>query len=436
MKTVSVIGLGKLGSCMAAVYASKGFNTIGVDINKNVVKAINNKKAPVNEAQLDKFIKKGSRNLQATNNTEKAVLNSDITFIIVPTPIDKTGGFSVKHVINVCKEIGKALQKKKKYHLIVLTSTVLPGDSEQKIIPVLEKYSEKKCGKGFGFCYSPEFIAIGTIIHDLLNPDFILIGEFDKKSGQILKKLYSYICNNNPAVEIMNIPTAELTKISLNSFVTAKITFANILGEICENIPKADVDRVTKALGNDKRIGRYFLKSGLGFGGPCFPRDNLAFVYMAKKYGAKSPIAKAVHSYNQKMANRVGNIFLKNISQNKKIGFLGLSYKPGTPVVEESHSLKIVKKLIKLKYKIFVYEPAGYQHARSELKNKVIYCKNLKECLEKCDVFFISNVEKEFFKIKNFIKNKKNKVIFDPWRMFKNIKFNKNIKYVTLGLGK
>lgn len=436
MKSISVIGLGKVGSCMAAVYASKGFKVVGVDVDKDKIDFINSGKAPVEENNLDKLIKKNSNNLRATDDYKDAVLNTRITFIVVPTPSDKTGGFSLDYVVKACKQIGKVLAHKDDYHLVVLTSTVLPGDSEEKIIPVLEQSSKKKCGKNFGYCYSPGFIALGSVIHNLLRPEFYLIGQHDDKSGQLLKNFYSYICNNNAPVELMNIPSAELAKISLNTYITTKITFANMLAEICEKIPSVDVDKVTGALGKDKRIGSYYFKGGLGFGGPCFPRDNVAFAYAASKYNCKAPMAKLVHSYNKKLVERVINIVLANISKNKKIGFFGLAYKQGTPVVEESHALKVVKKLVSLGYKIFVYEPAGYEQAKKELKDKVKYCQDLRECLESSDIYFISYITKEFNLISKFLQKKANKTIIDPWRLLKNNSFNDSINYIALGLGK
>jgi len=433
MENISIIGLGKLGACMAAVYANKIFSVTGVDINSTFVEKINNKQAPVKENQLEEFIK-SSNNLKATSNYNDAILNSEITFIIVPTPSDEAGGFSVEYVLNACAEIGKALANKDSYHLVVLTSTVLPGDSQDKIIPVLEKYSGKLCGQDFGYCYSPEFIAIGSVINDLLNPDFFLIGQSDEKAGQMLQTFYTKACNNNAPCQIMNIPSAELAKISLNSYVTTKITFSNMLAEIAEHIPGADVTQVLGSLGQDKRIGSFYLKSGLGFGGPCFPRDNIAFAHMANKHGASAPLASIVHEYNGKMVSRIANIILNNVSKDKKIGFLGLAYKPGTNVVEESHALKIVKRLIELGYKINVYEPAGHECAKLELKDKVLYCKNLDECIQKSDVYFISNPQKEFKAIVNDISNEK--IIIDPWRILENYNFDQSVKYITLGLGK
>jgi len=244
-----------LGACMLAAYASRGHRAIGVDINQSYINAVNKGEPPVEETDLKKYLSENIDRISATQDYSQAIKNSEITFIIVPTPTDKIGGFSLNYILNACIDIGKTLRQKNSYHLIVLTSTVLPLDCENKIIPTLEKYSSKKCGIDFGFCYSPEFIAIGSVIRDLLNPDFFLIGEFDKKSGDMLETFYSTTSSNSAKVKRMNIPSAELTKISLNHFLTTKITFANMLAEIADQLPNVNVDVVTDAMGNDTRIG-------------------------------------------------------------------------------------------------------------------------------------------------------------------------------------
>jgi UDPglucose 6-dehydrogenase len=175
--TYSIIGLGKLGASMAAAIASRGIDVIGVDVNKQSVNLINQGRAPVQETGLDDLISEHAQRLRATSSHEEAVVNSDLSLVIVPTPSDERGAFSLQYATWAFKELGKALRKKDNYHLIVLTSTVLPGSCRYSLIPALEAESEKKCGIDFGFCYSPEFIALGSIIKDFLNPDFTLVGE-------------------------------------------------------------------------------------------------------------------------------------------------------------------------------------------------------------------------------------------------------------------
>ncbi|HAT03323.1 MAG TPA: UDP-glucose/GDP-mannose dehydrogenase family protein [Candidatus Magasanikbacteria bacterium] len=435
MKNLSIIGLGKLGSCMAAAYASKGHNVTGIDINQKYVDAINNGEPPVDEKDLAEYITHSRGRLRATIDYDDAIQNSEITFIIVPTPTDETGGFTSRYVQESCKSIGKALRGKEGYHLVVLTSTLLPGACEEEVIPVLEKFSEKKCGKDFGFCYSPEFIAIGTVVHDLLNPDFFLLGEFDKKSGDVLEDFYNTIPDNGASCKRMNIKSAELTKISINSFLTMKITYANMLAEIAENIQGVDVDDVTGALGSDKRIGKYYLRGGLGYGGPCFPRDNRAFAYMAKKRGVEVPFAERTDEYNKTIINRAIRFITDNIRKDDPVGIVGLSYKPGTYFCEESQAIHIARRLSEDGYKVNVFEPCGHSHAKEFLGDSVYYCGDMRECIEESSLLFLSNMDKELLVLSQLLSDYGNKIVVDPWRQFDKDDFAYNVKYVTFGKG-
>src|SRR5262249_42775876 len=218
--SVSVVGLGKLGASMAAGMASRGIDVIGVDVNRAAVDAVNAGRAPVQETGLDDLIRANRGRLRATLNHEEAIAQSELTFVIVPTPSDGRGAFSLQYVAYAFREIGRALASKTCYHTIVLSSTVLPGATRHGLIPILERVSCKSCGQAFGFCYSPEFVALGSVIRDFLNPDFLLIGEYDCHSGDELERCYHSIMSQRPAVARMSLENAELAKISVNAFVT------------------------------------------------------------------------------------------------------------------------------------------------------------------------------------------------------------------------
>ena len=252
VQNVSVIGLGKLGGSMAAGLASRGLNVIGVDVNRHAVDAINAGRAPVQETGLGDMIAANRARLRATMDTNEAVLGSDLSFVIVPTPSDERGAFTLQYATFAFKALGHALKKKAGYHVIVLTSTVLPGAMRHGLLPVLEQASGKKCGPDFGLCYNPEFIALGSVIRDFLNPDFYLLGQFDDRSGDMLEEVHHRVSQNNAPVKRMSLENAELAKIAVNSYVTLKISFANMLAEFCEHLPGGDVDVVSDALGMDK----------------------------------------------------------------------------------------------------------------------------------------------------------------------------------------
>lgn len=433
-KNISVIGQGKLGACYAAFYADHGYQVLGIDTDIHKINAINTATAPVAEPELSELIKKNHDHYSATADYDESIKNTDVTFIIVPTPSKKDGSFSIEYIVDAAKKMGTLLKNKTAYHLLVLVSTVLPEDSRKIIIPAFEKYSGKKCGVDFGYCYSPSLIAIGDIVNNLRNPDFLFIGAFDKKSGDITEEIYKDVYGERP-MEKMSIESVELAKISLNSYVTMKITFANVLGEICSKIPHANVDEVTNSIGKDKRIGLKFFKSGLGYGGPCFPRDNFAFANMAKKRGISSPLALTTHEINKQIPGKVADSIIK-ISKNKKtkIGILGLSYKPKTTFTEESQALQITRNLLKHKYKITLYEPLNHDEAMSIFKDTIEYAKSIKEITKVCDVIFISNNDKNFEILPQILKNSDKKMtIVDPWGMFLQEHFPDTVKYISLG---
>ena len=435
-KSVSIIGLGKLGSPMVACFASKGYKVIGVDINSDFVRLINEGKPPVFETQLAEYLSKNRERISATQDYKKAVLNSDITFIIVPTPSEEQGGFSTKYVGEAGKRIGEALKEKSDFHLVALVSTVTPGSTEKELLSILEEYSDKICGKDFGLCYNPEFIALGSVIHNLLNPDFVLIGESDSQSGDILESFYRNICDNNPPIKRMSIVNAEITKIALNTYVTTKISYANMLSELCEKIPGGNVGVVTNALGCDIRIGHKYLKGALGFGGPCFPRDNRALIYTARNFRVSLPIAEATDRINQNQIPRIVELILSVLPRGGRVGILGLSYKPDTNVIEESQGVEIPRILSEKGVPVIVYDPAAMENAKQVLGDKITFADSLKECLQKADVICITVPWKEFKEIDpSYLEREGSRpTLIDCWRILDEQKYKKIVNYLALGV--
>jgi UDPglucose 6-dehydrogenase len=327
----------------------------------------------------------------------------------------------------------------KKYQVITLVSTVMPGDVENHLKPALEHASGKECGKDFGLCYNPEFIALGNVIKGLLNPDFVLIGEYDKRSGDVVEQVYREMCENNPPMERMSIINAEIAKIALNSYITMKMTFANILAEICERYKGADVDAVTKALGRDRRISPYYLKGALSYGGPCFPRDNRAFYLSAKRVGCEARLPLVIDELNEQQNERVVSLILKELgNKGGKVAFLGLSYKPETDVIEESASIKIIRRLLQSGKKVTVYDPAAMATAKEELGNLVEYSNNMEECVKDADLCVIATPWEDFLELPNILSriNKDHLTIIDCWRILREnvTQLPLQCKYIGLGL--
>lgn len=435
--SISVVGLGKLGVPMVACFASKGHRVIGVDINPKNIELINQTKSPVIEPQVDKLLFDYGDKISATLDFNKAIQRTDITFIVVPTPSNALGGFSTEYAQSAAISIGKALRHKDNWHLVVLTSTVLPGSTEQDIIPALEDNSGKKCGIDFGFCYNPEFIALGSVVRNMLYPDFTLIGEYDTRSGDVLEEFYKKVVENNAPVARMNIVNAELAKISVNTFVTTKISYANMLAEICEKIPGCNVDVVTSAIGLDTRIGAKYIKGALGYGGPCFPRDNVAFAHMARNLGVKPTLAEATDAVNQYQIPRLKRLATSFLPENGTIGILGLSYKPDTDVVEESQGLELARTLLATGISISLYDPQAMPNAKQELENDKIFSDSLEDCVRQSDVIVITTPWKQFQKMDLDILNHgpNRKVVIDAWRILDETNISQFADYITLGVG-
>jgi UDPglucose 6-dehydrogenase len=428
---VSVVGLGKLGLCIAAVLAYRGFKVVGVDVDKAKVDAVNGGRSPIVETNLEDLISQNSKNLRATTNHYDAVKQTQASFVIVPTPSEPDGSFSLKFVVEAVEKIGRAIADKDGYHLVVINSTVSPGSMENRVKPLLEEVTGKKCGMDFGLCYNPEFIALGDVIRGLLEPDLVLIGESDPKAGSILADMYKRICVSNPPIERTSFINAEIAKIAINSYITMKITFANLLAEICENTDGADVDKVTSIIGRDSRIGSKYLKGGLGYGGPCFPRDNIAFARFAESVGVKAELPITVHRANLSQVRRVIKIIEQlKLNHNKKIGVLGLSYKPNTPIVEESQSIMLARELSSKGYVVHLYDPLALEEAKKVLGNTAIYEKTLDTCIKNVDVVVLATPWKSFSII-----NTEGKIIIDCWRLLKDREeLKKNNQYIPLGI--
>ena len=433
-KTISVVGLGKLGASMAAGFASRGFRVIGVDINPKSVEALNQGLPPIQETGLAEMIQAHREAIRGTLSTEDALLGSHISFVIIPTPSDARGAFSLTYAKSAFQEIGKALRKKKEYHTVVLTSTVLPGATRHGLLPILEKESGKKCGTDFGLCYNPEFIALGSVIWDFLNPDFYLLGQFDERSGDALEAVHHKVTKNRAPVKRMSLENAELAKIAVNSFVTMKISFANMLAEFCEKIPGGNVDVVSDALGMDKRIGRKYLTGGLGFGGPCFPRDNLALNFMGKTFGVDTALLRENDAYNRRLAGGLVKKISPHISRKASVGVLGLAYKPFSNVVEESPGVFICQALADEGYRVIAHDPLAVSSARGILEYRAVLTENLEEVLHESEVLIVTTPDPIYCKIfarKHLQKNIK--VIVDPWRIINKAKQFTGVRYIAFG---
>jgi UDPglucose 6-dehydrogenase len=432
---VSVIGLGKLGSPMVACFAAKGHRVIGVDVNESFVQKINAGIAPVIEPGLQEMLDRSGGRLTATSDVRAAVLASDLTFVIVPTPSDETGGFSLKYALTAAESVGRALAEKPNFHIVVLTSTVLPGGTDGPFRQTLEAASGKKVTVDFGLCYSPEFISLGSVIRDFLNPDFLLIGESDPYTGQTLVDFYKTVVDNTPKIARMSAVNAELTKIAVNTYVTTKISYANMLAEICERLPGGDVDQVTQALGMDTRIGPKYLKGSIGFGGPCFPRDNRALASLAESLGVGAHIPHATDTVNLAQVTRLRELVQSYLPAGGTVGVLGLAYKPHTPVVERAQGLELAQALLAAGVPTVVYDPLAMPTAKPFLHGPVRFAESVADCARSVDVLIVCTAWPEFKELNALDLSHfgHKRVVIDCWRMLDPLTVSITAHYVAIG---
>jgi UDPglucose 6-dehydrogenase len=383
---------------------------------------------------LDELLQGNRKRLSASTDLESAVRDSDITFIVVSTPSGESGEFSTEYVLNAIGQIGAALKGEDRYHLVVLTSTVMPGDTAALVLPLLERESGKRCGEVMGLCYSPEFFALGRVVYEFLNPDFILVGESDPVAGATLAKFFGELCENDPVIRRMNFVNAELTKLAVNTYITTKITFANTLARVCERMPGADVDEVTGALALDGRIGGKYLKGAIAYGGPCFPRDDLAFCQLADRLGMPARLARAVSDTNREQLEHLVSLVSSLLPEGGVLGVMGLAFKPDTAVVEESAGLDLARRLSAVA-SVIVYDPAATQNARAVLGASVEYAGSADDCVLRSDVLVLATPWKEFTRISPEALRREGRkpVLVDCWRVLDRARYADICEYVALG---
>ena len=321
---IAVIGLGKLGIPIACALAGK-CEVIGVDRNPRVLEVLADGGDVTSEPGVN--VVTTSRIKQLMMDAAAAVAITDFSLVIVPTPSDRNGRFSNEHVLAACKEIGKGLITNQ-HHTVVIVSTVMPGSMDGPIRLALEHASGQLAGDGFGLVYSPQFVALGSVIEDFTNPDLILIGKYGNSKAEGVIAMYDRILRCLPQIAVTTPINAELAKLSLNCAVASKIHFANQLARVVELIPGADVDVITDIVGTDRRIGKAYLRAGIMYGGPCFPRDVVA---LATLPGAV---------WFNRLAQHNEGSFLRLLSTVRGlrgvVGILGAGYKVGSNVTEHA----------------------------------------------------------------------------------------------------
>jgi UDPglucose 6-dehydrogenase len=431
---IAVVGIGKLGAPLAAVLASKGHDVLGVDVNSEAVRLMSEGRAPVDEPGLQELTTASRMRLTATTDFG-ATADREVIIFLVPTPSDERGAFTNAYLVDAIDAVGRGLQTRTDYQVAVVASTVMPGSCESELWPALEEAAGRRIGESLGLCYSPEFIALGNVIGDMLAPDMVLIGESDPKAGEVLHRLYSGVCENSPPFRHMNLVNAELTKIAVNTYVTMKISYANALADICERLPGANVDAVTDALGLDTRIGSRYLRGALAYGGPCFPRDNKAFAVLARDLGADPALAEATDAINVAQAERLARIVQSRLGSGNAVGILGLAYKPDTSVIDESPGIALAAVLSREGHDVNVYDPVALDAALRVLPESVCGATSVADLLERSDVVVISTPWPEFSELplQSLDPARQSLVVIDCWGILAVERHAEAIDIVRLG---
>jgi len=359
---ISIIGCGYVGAVTGACLAELGNEICFIDIDPKKLEDIESHKSPIFEPGLDALLKKNSPRITTNRSIHQGIQGTDCSFICVGTPSNDDGSINLDYIRNAAEEIGQAL-KAMESHCIIVKSTVVPGTTDNVVIPVLEKESGKKAGKNFSVATNPEFLKEGDALNDFFNPDRIVMGTADEYGKKLLEELYrQFTCPKFSTT----IKTAEMIKYASNAFLATKISFANEIGNICKETG-IDAYEVFKGVGLDTRISPAFFRCGIGFGGSCFPKDVNALVAFSKSINIDTPLLMSVLSVNEKQPLHLIELLKRHISpiKGKKIGILGLSFKPDTDDIRDSRAIPLISQLLKEGARVIAYDPMAINQFRN-----------------------------------------------------------------------
>ena len=427
-----MIGTGYVGLVSGVCFSDLGNEVICVDKNVNKINQLKNGIIPIYEPGLDELVVKNYKNKRLTFSTDlkNSVKKSDIIFICVGTPTKKGGNSAdLSQIYNVAREITSSINKFK----IIITKSTVPvttGDVVEKIL------SKKNNKNKFSVVSNPEFLREGEAIRDFIYPDRIVIGSNDKKSNRILNNLYNPLISKGAQYIHTSRRAAELIKYASNAFLATKITFINEIANLCEKTD-INVEDISIGIGLDKRIGSRFLRAGPAYGGSCFPKDTKALTSTADKFKTNLSVIKSVIKSNENrsslLLNRIYGILNKKV-KNKKVTFLGVTFKANTDDMRDSASLIMIPELSKRGAKIKYFDPTGSKKEFDNYKN-VIYVNNIKNSIEGSDLVIIHTEWNDFKSInfKNLVKGKKF-IIYDMRNIYSPEKIKEQgFKYISVG---
>ncbi len=421
---ISIIGTGYVGLVTGACLAEKGHQVTCVDINPDRVAALNRAEAPIYEAGLEDLLRKHvGKGLSATTDLASAVLNTELTLIAVGTPFNGKE-IDLTAVLGATKQIGAALKQKSSYHLVVVKSTVVPGTTDQHLLPALEASSGKRAGADFGVGMNPEFLSEGEAVNDFLFPDRIVLGGIDQRSTDVLAELYEPFPADVPRLRT-NTRTAEMIKYASNSLLATLISFSNELANLGSAIGGIDTVEVMRGV----HLSMYFrtrnkeglppitsfLKAGCGFGGSCLPKDVSALIAHGHKAATSMRMLESVIRINEEQPKRTVALLRKHWASLKgiRVAVLGLSFKPETSDVRESPAFPILRELLDAGAAVKAFDPVAKQEAQKAFPEpKVNYCDSLDAALTDIDAVIVVTPWKEFRDVPGLLSATQPRVVF------------------------
>jgi len=407
---ICIIGAGYVGVTTAACLAELGHNVCCIDIDEEKVKKTNAGIPPVQEKGLKELFQKHvGKRLRATSDYA-SITDAKVSFICVGTPSAPDGEIDLSLIKAASKSVGISLRNSEKYHVIAVKSTVVPETTQNVIIPIIEKHFQKKAGVDFGVVVNPEFLREGEAVHDFMNPDRIVIGELDERSGEVVAQLYERF--DAPLIRT-DLKTAEMIKYASNAFLATKISFSNEIGNMCK-ILGIDVYDVMRAVGLDFRISPHFLRAGVGFGGSCFPKDVKALIHKAEELGYQPKLLKSVMEVNDGQPERMVHLLEQKLGSlsGRKIAVLGLAFKNDTDDIRESRAIPVIKMLLEKKTKVSAYDPLANENMHAIFPD-IEYCHSAKDALRNADACLVMTDWDEFKKLDDEFKVMKRRIVID-----------------------
>jgi UDPglucose 6-dehydrogenase len=437
---ITIIGFGYVGLTTAVCFASEHLSVSGFDVDADRVAKIKQGTVPFHEPMVAELLR-DSLGPGFKISSESLDLG-DIIFLTVGTPgNDRDGSIDLSYIKSASGVVGRALSSSDGYRLVVVKSTVVPGTTENIVKPILESSSGKKAGEGFGLAVNPEFLKEGSAVRDMFEPDRLVIGEYDRKSGDVLEELYAaFYRGKMPPLLRTNLVNAELIKYANNAFLATKISFINTIANIAQRVEGADVNVIAKGIGLDNRIGARFLNAGLGFGGSCLPKDVKALAAFSKQMGYDPVLVDTSNEVNAKQPLVALELAKKSLGtlRGKKIAVLGLSFKPNTDDIREAVSLPIIRAALDEGASLSVYDPQAMPNVSKLFGNKIVYAESAAKTLEGADCCIIVTEWDEFRKLgpEDFASRMRNSVVIDGRRVFDPGDFKSRVReFAAVGLG-